>query len=182
MIEGRGGILAMINDEGKQPGSADLNLIPAFAKITNNPHMGTPFLPKFSGLITPASRILSLRKRLSTKYVPDVCCSVRSRAQDRPTRSFHFFFVFGPLLSNVLSIVVEKSGPKDIFKVRHFAETVTYTVNGMLAKNKDTLKGETIEAVQMSHNEIMSSIFADSSMTPHTHPLRHRPAPTRPHR
>lgn len=49
-----------------------------------------------------------------------------------------------------------------MFKVKHFAETVPYTVNGILAKNKDTLKGETIEAVQMSSDEIMAELFHDT--------------------
>jgi len=52
------------------------------------------------------------------------------------------------------------------FQVKHYAGDVTYNVEGMSDKNKDTLFGDIIQAIQTSNNKFLVSLFPEDVSSP----------------
>lgn len=53
---------------------------------------------------------------------------------------------------------------QDAFVVSHFADDVTYSIDGLLEKNRDKLHGDLLLTLRMSQNEFIQSLFADESL------------------
>ena len=54
-------------------------------------------------------------------------------------------------------------GKSGSFVVKHFAGDVTYSVNGFLDKNKDTLYGDLINLMAGSNDTFIAELFPDQS-------------------
>ena len=52
------------------------------------------------------------------------------------------------------------------FQIKHYAGDVTYNVEGMSDKNKDTLFSDLIETMQTSANPFLVSLFPEDVKTP----------------
>jgi myosin-1 len=52
------------------------------------------------------------------------------------------------------------------FQIKHYAGDVTYNVDGMSDKNKDTLFSDLIETMQTSANPFLVSLFPEDVKTP----------------
>lgn len=70
----------------------------------------------------------------------------------------------GRFIDAILTILVvlTKFGA-GTFKIKHYPQLVEYSIPGLLEKNKDTLKPETIEAVQATDDDLIAVIVSQMS-------------------
>ncbi|PRP88238.1 myosin IE [Planoprotostelium fungivorum] len=61
--------------------------------------------------------------------------------------------------------------PDNSFKLKHYAGDVIYNINGFLEKNKDTLFGDLVNAMNVSSNPLLSSLFPPLDLNSKKRPI-----------
>lgn len=61
---------------------------------------------------------------------------------------------------------VRSRGPTQTFGIRHYAGAVTYSINGFLEKNRDTLHADMQQLMQGSTNQLLADMFEPSALDP----------------